>query len=385
MQSLYGRLNSEFSKMCTLRRVYIRTKERMGYDMRKFKINKIALMLSTLIFFGMSGCGSGQGDTSVRTTASTQTTTTAASTQEESNVTDDPITGGRTYDKDPSAPNEIKSKDIVEFEINMFLDLRWDKNENHQFEFSISDDGSGNLIVSESVLGISCEADEDILKAIQDIIDEYSLVSKNGVYDTTAGLPPEFAPRTLKVKYESGEELKFTEDNDPGAEWEESLYDAFAEWFSGKGINDLYPEEEIAKVSKIEFKYIKDGKNIWISNTNVLEEDAIDGEKELLELEIYYDDNDSEVETFYSKVPEDYYDRITEIIADSDFITDYRFKKIKEDAEFFQGIFTLYLEFEDDSRISFDTYDEESVERESALIEQLLDYYGNIFEQQLVE
>ena len=360
--------------MCAGQYIYMRTKERTGYDMRKYKINRIAVMLSTLIFFGLSGCGGSQGNTSVQTTTAEQTTAsteTAASTETTSGtegdggMTDNPIDGERIHDTDPSAPKEIKSKDITEFKVNMFLNLRWDKNENHEFEFSISDDGSGKLVVSESVLGISSEADEDILKAVQDVIDEYKLVSKNG--------------------YESGEKLTFTEDNDPGAEWEEALYDAFAEWFSGKGIKDLYPEEEIAKVSRFGFKYNKDGKNIWIMNTTVLEDEAIDGETSLLSLEIYYDNDDSGIENVYAKIPDDYYDRITEIIADSDFIRDYRFNKIVDDAEHYQGLLSLYLEFEDDTRISFDTNDEESVEKESALIEQLLQYYGSVFEKQLDE
>lgn len=380
--------------MCAGQYIYMRTKERTGYDMRKYKINRIAVMLSTLIFFGLSGCGGSQGNTSVQTTTAEQTTAsteTAASTETTSGtegddgMTDDPIEGERIHDTDPSAPKEIKSKDITEFKVNMFLNLRWDKNENHEFEFSISDDGSGKLLVSESVLGISSEADEDILRAVQDIIDEYKLASKNGDYDVTAGLPPEFAPCTFTVNYESGEKLTFTEDNDPGAEWEEALYDAFAEWFSGKGIKDLYPEEEIAKVSRFGFKYNKDGKNIWIMNTTVLEDEAIDGETSLLSLEIYYDNDDSGIENVYAKIPDDYYDRITEIIADSDFIRDYRFNKIVDDAEHYQGLLSLYLEFEDDTRISFDTNDEESVEKESALIEQLLQYYGSVFEKQLDE
>ena len=68
---------------------------------------------------------------------------------------------------------------------------------------------------------------EEVAADAQALIRQYDLAEQNGVYDVTAGLPPEYMPCAVSAVYASGEELQFTYDGDPETEWYAAFRDLF--------------------------------------------------------------------------------------------------------------------------------------------------------------
>ncbi len=154
-----------------------------------------------------------------------------------------PVTGGVTDKSDRKAPKVIESKDISDYSAHFMLRGEWSPgHESVFYTFEVKPDGSGTLTASESVTGVSAPADKSLLDALQAVIDECRLAGENGVYRITAGLDPsEFGPCTLTAHYASGEQLTFTVNNEPSAEWAKKTYLAFADWFATRGIDALTP------------------------------------------------------------------------------------------------------------------------------------------------
>lgn len=146
--------------------------------------------------------------------------------------------GGRIDQTDHDAPKVIQSKEITEFYASFFLAAHETADGKHDFLFRIETEDD-ILTASEEASGLSRPADETLLTALQEVIDEQALVSQNGVYNVTAGLAPGHQKCELHVTYASGETLRFTVNNDPRAAWAEGIYDAFAQWFSEQGDDSL--------------------------------------------------------------------------------------------------------------------------------------------------
>ena len=156
----------------------------------------------------------------------------------------EPVSGGTTDKTDYNAPKVIKSKEITKFYATFYPAGEWlGGDESMQYVFEVKKDAEGKLTASESKTGISVPADKTMLKSLQDIIDKYKLVKNNGVYRVTAGLAPECQECSMNVSYASGEELSFTANNDPYAEWEKEMYMTFASWFSKNGDKILVPPQ----------------------------------------------------------------------------------------------------------------------------------------------
>ena len=152
------------------------------------------------------------------------------------------ICGGTIDNTDPDAPKVIESTEITEFSVAFFLAERWTGEDDHRFDFEVKPDENGVLTAYEHYSGVQYPADEDLLIALQEVIVQNNLAAMNGIYEVTAGLPPEYQPRILKVKYASGETLSYTVDNDPYEAWAMQICDVFAEWFHEKGIMEVFSE-----------------------------------------------------------------------------------------------------------------------------------------------
>ena len=147
--------------------------------------------------------------------------------------------GGRIDQTDHDAPKVIQSKEISSFYASFFLAEHQNKEGKHDFLFRIETDEEDVLTASEESSGLSQPADQALLDTLQEVIDEKELVSQNGVYKVTAGLAPGYQKCERHVTYASGETLRFTINNDPRAEWAESIYAVFAQWFAEKGDDSL--------------------------------------------------------------------------------------------------------------------------------------------------
>ena len=300
----------------------------------------------------------------------------------------EPIEGGTVTDKtDPNAPKEIKSKDISDFYATFFLEGEWSPGREYmQYTFEVKPDADGKLTASETGIGINAPATPDFMASLQDVIDKYSLVQNNGVYNVTAGLPPEYQLCELTVSYASGEKLTFTTNNNPDAEWIKDTYLLFADHFAANGDDSMLPPDETKPVSRIIIRFKDDGKYIEYRGINVQEEDAIDGERYLLGKDISDLETNETIESKYILFPEDYFDRITEILSRHDIRTfdNYsvlygRGRNVVEPENEWTAALQLHFEFEDGSRLNTDTDEPEDVELLRPLLDDLFAYYDTLF------
>lgn len=232
------------------------------------------------------------------------------------------ICGGTTDKTDHSAPKFIVSKDIVGLKTRFCLSERITNKYGVFASYRIEQDENGVLTAKEDYTGASAEADKELLEKLQDIIDRYELVLKNGYYRVTAGLPPECQPCSLNVVYASGEKLDFTVNNDCEDEWEEKLHLTFAEWFAKKGDSSLMPPKETSQVVHMRVRTKTSDREYIYGNTQVEASDAVDGQTELLEKDerVRYKTVSRKLITF----PEGYYEKITEIFDRYDLSVKYR-------------------------------------------------------------
>jgi len=113
------------------------------------------------------------------------------------------------------APKEIKSKDIVSFELE-FSTLEIEdgacKVEPGRYTFKASLSGERVLVDVKSyphsgeALRRSVETDADFMSRVQNILDRFDAVRFNGFYHNVAGLP-DFCGAHISVRYSSGESL----------------------------------------------------------------------------------------------------------------------------------------------------------------------------------
>ena len=310
----------------------------------------------------------------------------------------EPIDGGTTYWEDPDAPKAIESREITGFYAAFYLSERWNAEEIHDFEFRVTRGEDGVLTASEAISGVCLPADEALLSALQRVIDAYGLASRNGVYDVTAGLPPEYQERTLRVDYASGECLRFTVNNDPYAEWAEEVYTVFADWFARQGDDSLLPPKENSPLADLRFYLLENGL--------MLEYDVIstraEGETPLLEKTIYDNEAGKVLDTVRIPVPEDYYARLTGILAPYDLVRRYDYSRYNHamglysnhdlgyfgmgdarpdgtEADAEELFLLLYLEYESGTRLHIETRKASEIAGMRPLLADLCAYYDALF------
>ncbi|MCR5789069.1 MAG: hypothetical protein K6G83_04195 [Lachnospiraceae bacterium] len=283
---------------------------------------------------------------------------------------EEPISGGVTDKTDPNAPKEIRSDEISDFDAEFYLGWRWMGEDDHNFAFSVKPDEEGTLIAAEDNSGISLPADEKLLTALQEVIREYDLASMNGVYQVTAGLPPEFRPCKVTVRYASGEELTFTMDNDPEAEWAEDIYTVFAQWFKEQGNDALYPARTDAVVTRVSIDYVDPGQELFFDSAAKNPDGAV-------------------------TLPDDYYETITQILDRYDVLLKYDYSLFNHESgqvdnhdlgfygmgdprpdhgepDLEDTVFDLYVEYDDGKRINIETKKASELTGMQPMIEELL-------------
>ena len=288
-------------------------------------------------------------------------------------VIEEPLCGGVTDKTDPKAPKVIESKEITDYYAHFLLQGEWSEGHKDEFyTFSIKKDDAGNLTVSENTTGVSAPADSGLLTGLQEIIDTYKLASDNGEYRTTAGLPPEFWPCTLTVNYASGEKLTFTHDNNPDAAWAGETYLLFADWFAGKGEKALcLPVIDRGRLIGVNLEYHdENNKGFWYFANEENEDSELtglgSGEKK-------------------APVPEDFYDRVTEIVShydirpyDSSSPLYWLDNKPEDHAKAFEGKFRFVLFYENGDQFNLNADSEEIIEYFRPLTEELRAYFDSL-------
>ena len=314
-----------------------------------------------------------------------------------------PVCGGTTDRTDRKAPKVIFSKEIAELSVSFYLDHRSSSNGEHQFCFTIKPDDNGALTVSELRSGESCECTGDLLSSLQAIVDKFDLVLNNGVYRVTAGLPPEFQPSTVRIRYASGEELNFTQNNDPTAEWAEEMYGVFSEWFAQKGKPALLMPRESSQITRFKLVYCSELIQTRYSETNVEEGQAVEGQTFLLQRQIYDFSTRSLQYQKFIPFPEDYYGIVTGILDRYDTAMKYDISRYDRDNRDYgnhsRGYFgfgekpggeqdcselelsiLIHAEYESGKKLNINSKKPSEVSAMMPLINELLQYHDKLFE-----
>ena len=317
-------------------------------------------------------------------------------------LVDEPLAGGTTNRSDHSAPKTIQSRDITGFQAVFYLRGRWTAKGSQEFRFQVKKDAAGVLTASEEISAVSRPADAKLLAALQGVIEQWKLAQENGVYIVNYSLPPEYHPCSLHVDYASGEVLRFTDINDPRAQWAEEFYDIFAAWFAEKGEMALYPEKETSQLTRLDLEFEEGGRHADYSGGNVPGEMAIDGETYLLGKRIFDTRTEKTIERAFMLFPQDYYARVTAIIAATDLVRNYDFshydhragnngnheagyygmgsKTTADDEPDSDSLYLeLYLEYASGNRLTIKTKKPSEIEAMRPIIKQLVDYHESLF------
>ncbi len=350
---------------------------------------KTAVLLALFVLLGIAGCSSGIPVTENITEDNTEDTEmTNEQTTEEVIDGGDYICGGTTDNSDVNAPKVIESKDIVKFSADVYLVGEWSPGmEEGKYYFRVEEDDNGVLTAYENTLGLSHKADDELLTALQEMVDEQELAKMNGKNIVTAGLPPEYQEIYVDIDYASGENISFVINNDPEYEWEQKLYMTFADWFESQGDSSLVPPRATGKVSKLSIYYYENSLHYDIGDLNVSEEDSINGETYILNKSVF---DGTKKETVYDKdiaFPEDYFDKITEIISKYDLRPfDNRSvlygegrNSLNEDS-FGSSTLQIFIDYEDGYSIHISVSDKEDIDMLKPLVDELMTYHDYIFE-----
>ena len=138
-----------------------------------------------------------------------------------------PLCGGVVDRSDHSAPKAIASKDISSFSTSFW---RYDEDSPSQgarrWCISAGRDDAGELWAE--INGDKADLqDRKALADVQEVIDRFGLVKRNGVDRVTSGLPPQYGPARLKAEYASGERLYFQTNGDPDSPWTAAILEIF--------------------------------------------------------------------------------------------------------------------------------------------------------------
>lgn len=166
--------------------------------------------------------------------------------------------GGTVNNTDYNAPKEIKSDKLTAFSVNFFRYGEFGREGDANYFFKIDKDDAGRLMLYASWdenTDKCCEVDESVLDGVQKIIKKYDLAQANGVDKKTYGLASEFDTSTFYALYDSGETIKFSENNNPDSEWTGELLDYLAPIFAEHGINDFMPPADTQEMTRFELKF----------------------------------------------------------------------------------------------------------------------------------
>lgn len=278
------------------------------------------------------------------------------------------IDGGEVDHTDYTAPKEIESKDITDYYATFNIEGKWAPGQRDVFyTFEVKPDEEGVLMATESVTGVKAVADQALLTSLQEIIDEFELAEHNGEYRITAGIDPSlYGPSTLTVNYASGEELNFTQDNDPSEEWAKKTYLAFAKWFAGQGDQSLLPEEYENMVSKLSITF----NDIYAGGSYEYSVGEERDEYGRLVLTRTVDGETDRASVYSSNI---FFDDISGILSDHD-LQAYASSSGDEEADL-----RIDIVYEDGHELSIHTSDEAAIDELVVMTSDLFDRFNEYF------
>ena len=221
------------------------------------------------------------------------------------------VNGGTHRSQDTGAPKVIESGNIIDFQTYCYW-YNKDYWRSEAVRFSVRRENSeGPFILTRDDTRV--ETDESFLAKLQEIIEKHKLVSKNGQYEHTYGIPPEFTDYEIKAVYDSGEELHFITNGGPESPWCADLRKALCDELVRHGIEDMLPPIEDRRIARFDLKF-----NEWPLNTSyatIRTEDDEDGKRPVHFVKMVFNNETKSSEGMkIITIPDGFYARITELV-----------------------------------------------------------------------
>ena len=222
---------------------------------------------------------------------------------------------GGMVDKSYDAPTEIKSRNIESFETYFYIWDQYDEAEKGNYSFKIEKNDSGKYTLSEDThYNISETIERSVLDGLQKIIDDNSLSMKNGMDKHSNGLLEEFAPCMFWAKYDSGEQLYFSENNDPEAKWAREVKELFEEEFIKLGHDELLPPIESVTLVRFDMGY--EDETEGVSYSTIFTEEDTDEISHHYFANVYRTDTKEEISRAIQTIPDNFYEELSVKLSD---------------------------------------------------------------------
>ncbi len=234
------------------------------------------------------------------------------------------VNGGTHRSQDTGAAKVIESKNIIDFQTYCYW-YNKDQWRSEAVRFSVRRENSeGPFILTRDDTKV--ETDGSFLAKLQEIIEKHKLVSKNGQYEHTYGIPPEFTDYEIKAVYDSGEALHFITNGGPESLWCADFRKALCDELVRHGIEDMLPPIEDRRIARFDLKF-----NEWPLKTSyatIRTEDDEDGKRPVHFVKMVYNNETKSSEGMkIITIPEGFYAHITELV-DQTGLKDYSNGKI---------------------------------------------------------
>lgn len=282
-------------------------------------------------------------------------------------------TGGKV-DKSYRASTEFKSTTIVGLRATFYhygdgYDY-WESS----YRFLIDNFDGKNVDIEESrCFKAKITVDRSVLDGVQKILEKWDLLKMNGTDEHTSGLPEEYQPYYFRVVYDSGEELYFSENNDPRSPWTWELVTYMRDVFARNG----HPEV-VAPPSPVEdFSFhFGDGKmSYWFAPMTVFDEH--ENPYEALLVSVHGSEEGKDDGVFYCKLDEGIYQKVADLIIEYDLRKLNTGRLAPSD---FQpgpnGFFEMYVDYENYSQVY--CYGNEVPEEVSKALAELAQYVRSL-------
>lgn len=282
---------------------------------------------------------------------------------------EDIIDGGSIDNTDPNAPKVINSKEIKELNTYFYLDDYLNNNYTGFYEIDIKEN-NGEFILKESK---TFKIEENICKEevakFQEIIDKYELVKANGYDKVTAGLPPEYQPMALSVKYVSNESLYFRENNNPDSEWTMQFVKCTKDIFISHGHEEL--KEPVKVISNFIVNFTNEGSRYHYF--------FLIDQNEELKLARSVIQNNVVIEDKIINVPENFNELIHELIDKCDLYS-FNTGSLNVGSDLYKKEFyEIYIDFDDGSQIYDYSNEDEKVQKFNLIKEDILNALEELF------
>ena len=185
--------------------------------------------------------------------------------------------GGRETHTDSNAPKQIASDDLIRFTLEVY-DGDTEDTEYGKYEFSLTEAEDGgfrgvfSFLDSQQTFGntFEFEADGDFAAEVQKVIRAYDLISLNGTWAQTHGIP-EGAGYDLYAAYRSGETLS-SRDNASNAIPHEAFAAFYNLFYTASGAKTYYATD---RLQNLRYTVYQDGVTVFSASVSTLQDGTV--------------------------------------------------------------------------------------------------------------